>query len=161
MIDGFNLIYKFPEFEEKMYRSDLQGAMNGLTALMAKFGKKYKKHITIIYDGKKESGVLLEKENVSGVKIFYSLEYTADYIIMQSIKSDKEPKMTTVVTSDKQIIGYLKKYGTPIIKSEDFAELVNEFMAPEEPGPAEEKDPNAVLGDDEISFWEKIFTRKK
>ena len=160
LIDGFNLIYKFPELEEKMRRNDLEGAMKGLTAQVSQFAKKHGKLCTIIYDGKKKEGVNVESETSGGIRIIYSINCTADYVIMQAIKNDKEPKMTTVVTSDRGIIGYLKKFGTPVISSDDFSEIIGQCEA-EIADETENKPVDVNLTADEMHYWEDIFIKRK
>ncbi|MBP9023315.1 MAG: NYN domain-containing protein [Spirochaetes bacterium] len=159
LIDGFNLIYKFPHLEEMMYEKNLIGAMHGLVDLIADYSVKAKKKSVIIFDGKRKEGDNTEKEKVKGVQLIYSHDLSADYVIMQSIKYDKQPKMTSVITSDKAIIGYLRKFGTPVVKSEDFAPLVTKVL--DETEKAEEKPSDVSLSDEELSFWEKLFSSRK
>jgi len=159
LIDGFNLIYKFPHLEEMMYEKNLIGAMQGLVDLIAEYSVKAKKKPVIIFDGKRKEGDNTEKEKVKGIQLVYSHDLSADYLIMQSIKYDKQPKMTTVITSDKAIIGYLRKFGTPVVKSEDFAPLVTKVL--DETEKPEEKPSDVSLSDEELSFWEKLFSSNK
>ena len=119
-----------------------------------------KKTCTIIYDGKKREGYNLESEYVSNVRIVYSLNFTADYMIMQSIKHDKEPKMTTVVTSDKAIVGYLKKFGTPVISSDTFCEILKTSLLPEIEE-EDEKESDVSLSESEVDFWADFFKTRK
>lgn len=159
LIDGFNLIYKFPHLEEMMYMKNLAGAMKGLVDVIAEYADKARKKPVIVFDGKRKEGDNTEKEKISGIPVYYSLDFSADYLIMQSIKHDKHPRMTTVITSDKAIDGYLRKFRTPVVKSEDFAVLVNNIL--NEKDEKEEKTSDIFLSDEELSFWEKLFSSKK
>lgn len=160
LVDGFNLIYKFPELEERMYARDLPGALSGMIRILAAFAKTAKKTVTVVFDGRKKEGSDLDTETIAGIRVHYSLDSSADYVIMQAMKMDRQPRMTTVITSDKAIIGYLKKFGTPVITSEEFAEIHNRIMNPEIKD-EEEKQPDVQLSPDEISYWEKLFTKRK
>lgn len=159
LIDGFNLIYKFPQLAEHMYHGELNKAMDGLIEILAEYKSKKKKSIAVVFDGKKEEGSSLQREKRSGMKVLYSHDYSADFVIMNMIKNDKEPKMITVITSDKEILFFLNRYYTPSIKSEDFAEMiVSELEEKEKLQP--EKDENIELSEDELSFWQKMFSGK-
>lgn len=160
LIDGFNLIYKFPELAEHMYKGELNAAMNKLLGILKDYKQKKKKDITVIFDGKKEEGSSLMKEKVNGIKVRYSHDYSADFIIMSIIKNDKEPRMITVVTSDKEILFFLNRYFTPSIKSEDFSEMIKEELT-EKPDLEPEKKEDVKLDEEEISFWQKLFNEKK
>ncbi|MBN1498920.1 MAG: NYN domain-containing protein [Spirochaetes bacterium] len=156
LIDGFNLMYKLPETDEHMHRGELAAAMKKLIRLAGEFARSAKKDITVIFDGKKLEGDPTVSEKQNGIKIEYSHDLSADFIIMQKIKKDKNPKMITVITSDREIHFFLNRFMTPCIKSEDFAEIIKEHFNPA-PANIPEKDENCILTEDEISFWEKLF----
>lgn len=145
--------------EAHMYQGELSHAMKKLIILLGDYQKKAKKNITIIFDGKKEEGNNLKKEKVNSIKIEYSHDLSADYIIMQKVKNAREPKITTVITSDKEIQFFLNRFFTPYIKSEDFSQIVkNELQAIE--GEIPEKDIDIKLSQEEVNFWQKMFTKK-
>jgi predicted RNA-binding protein with PIN domain len=56
LIDGFNLIYKFPELEEKMARRDLPAAMSGLLAILCDYRRDSGRTVRVVFDGKKREG---------------------------------------------------------------------------------------------------------
>jgi len=107
IIDGFNLIYKFPKFESHMANGNLTKAMNGLTQTLQDYCSITQKKLTIVYDGKKEMGNNIQHEKIGSINIYYSLDVIADDIIKKFIKEKVNPKMSTVVTSDKKLIFYL------------------------------------------------------
>ena len=157
LIDGFNLIYKFPDLEEMMSRSDLRGAMRGLLDILAEYAKSAKKKIRVVFDGKKESGLDLHQERVKGIEVFYSIDFSADHLIMQFIKHDPRPALVTVVTSDKEIVSFVNRFRAPVILSENFAELVQNTLEPKEEPEPPEKNESVSLSDEELSFWERLF----
>jgi hypothetical protein len=73
-------------------------------------------------------------------------------------QKDPQPTQTTVITSDKEIAFFMNRLRTPVIKSEDFASEVMALRAPKEQ-PEPEKDADVHLEAEELSFWEKMFTR--
>lgn len=157
LIDGFNLIYKFPDLEEKMSRGDLPGAMRGLLGILKDYQAHTKKKLRVVFDGRKQKGLDMTSERVGVIDVFYSLDYTADFVIMQFIKQDPKPALTTVVSSDKQIVSFVNRFGAPFIHSENFAELVKKTLEPEAPPLPPEKEENVSLSEEEVGFWEKMF----
>lgn len=162
LIDGFNLIYKFPDLEEKMLRGFLIEARAGLLDRLKEFQKIRKSQIRVVFDGKKEISHNIKRERVGTIDVYYSLDYSADFLIKEFIKKDPNPKMSTVVTSDKDILFYVNRFRAKTMTSEKFAEFItrtieehNEVKVPDE------KDENPVVNEEEVSFWENIFTRKK
>ena len=162
LIDGFNLIYKFPELEGKMYRGKLNEARKGLIEIIANYNKIKKTKVGIVFDGKRDLGDNTRQEQIMGMQIYYSHDFSADHLIKEFIKKDANPRMTTVVTSDRELIFHLNPFKPEIIKSEDFAELVIQKLEeqnslPEKP----EKEDNPSLSQEEIGFWEKMFKKRK
>ena len=162
LIDGFNLIYKFPELEKKMYRGKLNDARMGLIEIISDYNKIKKNKTGIVFDGKRDLGDKTKQEQIKGIQIYYSHDLSADHIIKEFIKKDPNPRMTTVVTSDRELIFRLTPFKPEIIKSEDFAELIlkklkEQNLPPDKP----EKDDNPLLSQEEIGFWEKMFKKRK
>lgn len=164
LIDGFNLIYKFPELEGFMCFGQLNKAREGLLEIVRDYQKIRKMGITVVFDGKKEPSIEVRSEKIGSIDIYYSLDYSADYLIKQFIKKDMNPKMITVVTSDKDIIFYINRFGAKNITSEKFAEHVNSVfknsMLAEEEKMEELQKINPSISDDEVSYWQKMFTKK-
>jgi len=164
LIDGFNLIYKFPHLEEKMYMGKLNSARDGLLELLIEFRNIHKSDIRVVFDGKKNPSNNLRHEKISKIDIFYSLDYSADFIIKEFIKAAKHPKMITVVTSDKDILFYINRFKAKKIESEKFAKFVNDSFdlkhAEEQERAEMESKMNPEISDEEISYWQKIFKGK-
>src|SRR5512137_227387 len=100
LIDGFNLMYKFPDLEEKMLRGQLNDARAGLLDRLKEFQKIKKSQIRVVFDGKKNPSHNVRSERIGTIDVYYSLDYSADFLIKEFIKKDPNPKMSTVVTSD-------------------------------------------------------------
>jgi hypothetical protein len=73
--------------------------------------------------------------------------------------------MVTVVSSDKDIIAFIKRFGAKSITSERFAEIVNHAFEQqrlkEEKMLEEQIKVNPKITEDEISYWQKLFSQKK
>jgi hypothetical protein len=165
LIDGFNLIYKFPDLEAMMYLSQLNAARAGLLEKLKEY-QKLKKNtaIRVVFDGKKDKTIETTSEKIGKIDVYYSLDYSADYLIKQFIKKDLNPKMTTVVTSDKDIIFYINRFGAKNITSEKFAEIVNktftEYSEEQKLQQISAEKENPSISEEEISYWQKLFRKK-
>ncbi len=160
LIDGFNLLYKFPHLEELMYAQKLTEARTGLLSLLKEFMKITGKPVRVVFDGKKEQSLDIKSEKVSSIDIYYSLDYSADFLIKEFVKKDLNPRMTTVVTSDNGIIFYVNRFRVKVMKSEDFARFVTRTIEESRESVVPEKDDNPVLSEDEVNFWRDLFRKK-
>ena len=161
LIDGFNAIYKFPDLEEMMYRGDLLAARQGFLEKLREYQKINKTKFRVVFDGKKLPSSGITSERFGTIDVYYSLDYSADHLIKEFIKKDPNPKMSTVVTSDKDIQFFVNRFRARIMTSEKFADLLTKAFeeAASESLPEKEDDPR--VSDDEISFWERMFRKKK
>jgi uncharacterized protein len=160
VIDGFNLIYKFPELEVLMYESKLKNARLGLLNLLSQYnGKKEKNRFYVFFDGKKDLGNETRADSFGSIKIFYSHELKADDLIKQFIKENLSPGNLHVVTSDKEIIHFSKKYKCKVISSEDFSKKVAESMQTKV-DLEKEQERQSGLSKEEVSYWYEIFSKK-
>ncbi len=91
LIDGFNLIYKFPELEGMMYQGRLSDARIGLLNKLKEYRRITKSKITVVFDGKKDQSFEVKSEKVQSIDVYYSLDYSADFLIKQFIKKDLNP----------------------------------------------------------------------
>ncbi len=161
LIDGYNLIYKFPHLEELMLQDNLMEARRELLDLLKMFAKLTRKTIRIVFDGQKTSDIPISSEKVYTIDVYYSLHYSADFLIKEFIRKDLQPRNTTVVTSDKDIVEYVSRFKTKTMKSEDFALFVNQTIEDFTLAQIPEKEENPNLSQKEIEYWEKLFTSKK
>ena len=165
IIDGLNLIYKFPELESLMYASRLDNAREGLLEILKSYQKLRKGAIIVFFDGRKGPLNETKNEKHGTIDVYYSIDYSADFLIKHFVKKDTNPRMLTVVTSDKDIIFYINRFGAKNITSEKFSEHVNnvfkEFREEQELARISLEKENPAVSDDEITYWQKIFSSKK
>lgn len=157
-VDGFNLIYKFPELEERMYANDLRGARLGLLQILSKY-RRYLKNtkIYIFFDGKKEKSNPTRQETYDGMEIFYSQLDKADDLIKEFVKQHSKPNEIQIITSDNEILYYCRKFKSKTSTSEEFAKQVSIRLT----APDEEPEEDPVLNEEELSFWKEMFRKRK
>ncbi len=159
LIDGFNLIYKFPDLEGLMYQGKLDEARRGLLDRLKEYQNITGVQIRVVLDGKKAESLEIRSERVGSIDVYYSLDYSADYLIKQFIKKDLNPRMTTVVTSDNDIIDFVSRFRVKIKKSEEFAKQVDDAINEKINEKTPDKEENPDLSEDEIAYWEKEFKK--
>ena len=160
LIDGLNLVYKFPELEGLMYEDRLNDARDGLVNILADFARRGQdEEIIVFFDGRKNSDDWTPEEFVKKVQIYYSLEDSADEVIMGFIRQYDKLSELRLVTSDKEILSFARQFRVNYTKSEAFAEEIIKRLdeIQDEPADEDEKETDLKLSSGQVSFWERIF----
>ncbi len=160
LIDGLNLIYKIPDLEGLMYEDRVTDAEKGLLEILKEYNTIKKEKIIVFFDGKKQPSDKTVSEKKGAIDIYYSHDYSADHMIKEYIKKNINPRMLTVITSDNGIISDARRFRAKTLSSEKFADVLKMTFTGVKTGKGEEKNPNPVLSEDEIFYWENMFRKK-
>lgn len=162
VVDAFNLIYKFPDLELCMYQNQLAEARRGLFQKLIQFQKLKKvKEIHVFLDGKKEKGSPVEFEELGQLNIYYSQDMKADGQIKKFIRMHLQPNNLYLVTSDKEILFYSKKYNCKYYTSEEFFKLYESTIKQAQEKELEEERVHKNLSNEEIREWIKFFKKNQ
>jgi uncharacterized protein len=162
VIDAFNLIYKFPDLEMLMYQSDLAEARRGLVEKLLSYKRiKRKEEIHLFFDGRKEMGSPVQVDSIGELKIYYSIDLKADELIKQFIKKNPNPGNLFVVSSDKDIIFYSKRYLCKSYTSEAFQGIIEKTLEQKESRNQETDRIHKELDPKELNYWLKMFKERK
>ncbi|MBU0560563.1 MAG: NYN domain-containing protein [Bacteroidetes bacterium] len=114
IIDGNNLIGKIKDLWQ-LQSSDGQKSREKLVFLLDRYFNNIKATVSLHFDG-------FEKEFVgtTKIKVHYSGKKTADENIKREIDLRKNPKIVTIISSDRSVFDYAKKSSCTVIKAEDF-----------------------------------------
>ncbi len=160
VIDGFNLIYKFHELESFMFNNELEKAMEGLIEYLTQLLKRLKKRhmIYVFFDGKKFRGDNTYQEVINGIHCYYSHESSADVLIEEFIKNKRLNNVSgiRVISSDKKIQNFTKKYKYEYQSSEDFYLWFKEVT--QEVQEVQEKP--ETISKKEMDYWLSIFKKR-
>ena len=107
-----------------MLRGQLNDARAGLLDRLKEYQRIKKSQIRVVFDGKKDPALDVRSETIGTIDVYYSLDYSADFLIKQFIKKDLNPRSATVVTSDKDILFYVNRFSARTMTSEKFADHV-------------------------------------
>ena len=151
VIDGYNLIYQFPELR-KMLERDREGARKGLLVRLGSYAHEKNIQMVVVFDG--DDRLLREPESYSGIQVAFSkLPEKADPVIKKMIEEHQQGDLT-VVSSDQEIAGYARLYGFKAVSSRQFAHK----MLKERKQEAEKKFDHS-LSPEELEEWLHIFRR--
>lgn len=119
IIDGNNLIGKI-DFLKNL--EDKQSAREKLALILERFFTHKKVKVSLHFDGFENAPI-----KVSGIKIKYSFNNSADEIIKKEIENLRNTKSAVVISSDLEVISFAKVCGCKVLKSEEFFNQLNQF----------------------------------
>nr|WP_269750429.1 NYN domain-containing protein [Leptospira chreensis] len=121
MIDGMNLMYKFPDLAFCLGEYRLQDARDGLLAHLKRFyvTNQHSK-ILVFFDGKKDLTSDCYSEDWDKFSIHYSHEKKADELIIGYLNLCPVPSQCLVITSDKEIVSFARRLRAKRMTSEEF-----------------------------------------
>ncbi len=127
LIDGNNLMWKFPELKKLMKENSSESRSRLILKLDRFFAdKKYK--VILFFDGAPNEVIRSSK-----MRIKFSYGEPADILIREEIDRLKTKHTATVISSDAWIKDYAKVNGCNAVNSEDFVkEIGNKFINDEE-----------------------------
>jgi len=122
IIDGYNLIRQ----SDTLRRFEKQSLEAGRQALLqqASLYRKQKGHrITVVFDGWENGSPFEERDRQGGITIIYSRRgEKADEVIKRMVLQKGEE--TVVVTSDRDIAGYVTRKGATSLTSPEFEAVI-------------------------------------
>ncbi len=154
IIDGYNLLYQFPELRKKMER-DLEGARQDLLFRLSAYAEKSSFEIIVVFDG--DERVKDDQVPVQNLQVIFSvLPEKADPLIRRLILEKVDQGYTTVITSDREIIDDARMCGVAVIASQTFANMHLGMYVREE-----EKKYDHPMNRDELDEWTRLFQDKQ
>ncbi len=138
VIDGYNLIRKFSPLS-RAEEADFSRGREKLLEWLSLYRQKVPNPITVVFDGGKGGELVEGRDIFKGIKIRYSpLGQTADDIIKGLV--DRDGEKILVVTSDRELGSYCQFRKAGWIRSEDFAQKIQEKILGVEKGGLEEEE---------------------
>jgi len=148
LIDAYNLMHQLPEIRRRM-DADLEGARTALIALTGRYGRSQHRVVTLVFDGVGNSGHPTSPE--PGVRVLFSRHgEKADPLIKRLVDRLDQPRETTVVTSDQEIVRYVRQYGCAVQGAHAFAAQLTGTV----PSRSEEK---PKMSASELDEWMRLF----
>lgn len=154
IIDGYNLL-----FAQKGEIFDLETSRNGLITLLEKYNSKKGGTIKIVFDVKTDLPIYDKKIKAMKGKIeviFSRKGISADDYIIELVKDTDNRKAIRVVSSDKKVIGTIKKLEAQSISSEDFFNEISEFIKADTSDDYYYEKEHGI-SKSEVDYWLKVF----
>jgi len=147
LIDGHNLIGRLPDIRLEDEDDEAQ-LVSRLQAYVSRTGKR----VTVVFDHGLPGGV---SKALSGGRIkvvFAPTSSSADRVLLQRIRKERNPQGLIVVSSDREVIAAAADRGARVVRSEAFVDQL-------EGAPASEGDKasEVQLGPEEVDAWLKLF----
>lgn len=119
IIDGNNLIGRSKMLKE-VHSKDKQRSRAELVSMLNSYFAGKKLSITLHLDGFKNLTLSLSKG-----KIVYSDKQSSDTKIREEISKSRNPKLITLVSSDRPLADFARVNSCSIVKSEDFIKMMD------------------------------------
>lgn len=149
LIDGYNLIYQFPELR-KLLERDLESARYGLLTQIKFYISNKRVQVIIVFDG--DGRPVPEVEKMSDIRVIFSKPpEKADPVIKRLIEAKQESQLR-VVSSDQEIVNYARLHGAKTVSSRQFAYLLSS-----QPDNDVEKKFDHSMSQDELKEWLDLF----
>lgn len=145
IIDGNNLIGKI-SLLKKIQAKDKQGSREKLSFLLENYFRDKKARISLHLDGFENEPIRRNK-----LKIIYSEKKTADDKIKKEIEIAKNPKLITVISSDRSVAEFAKVCGCSVISSEEFGKDIMKR------GEGDDEKRKVDEMKNEVDFFKKLF----
>lgn len=151
LIDGHNLIGQLPDISLDDPNDEALLAQK-LAAFAARTGKR----CVVVFDSGLPGGKSRMSTNAVEV-VFASQRITADKVILERIRTTRDPRFWIVVSSDQVVLDAARRKGMTTITSTEFASQLRAMPKPK----AQPEKPDKPLAPDEVEEWLKVFGKKK
>ncbi len=146
LIDGHNLIAKLPGISLDDPHDEAR-LVERLRSYRARTGKC----MVVVFDGGVPAGWSASLSCGGITVIFAAPGRTADGIIIERIRRDRNPRGLVVVSSDHEVMAAAEERGARVMSAESFAATLNA------PPPAIEDRADVKLSPAEVEEWLSIF----
>lgn len=167
IVDGYNMIFKIPELGYRTEKCDIETLRTRFLSLLEQYKEKRKHKLIVVFDGKGFGNY--SETRICGIDVVFSRpDIDADEEIKRMVRSSRNPKHITVITSDRDIEMYVKRYGCKIVEPlafyRDIKKKVARLRASDKEGkftPEEDDEPVCkYIGPSkaEAQYWLKVFS---
>ena len=170
IVDGYNVIFKVPELGYSTEKCDIEILRNRFLTILEQYKGKRKHKLIVVFDGKGSGNS--SETRAAGIDVVFSREdLDADEEIKEMVSNSENPRHITVITADRDIEQYVRKYGCkvvgPLAFYRDIKRKVERLQYTEKEGrlitKEEEGEPaSKYLGPSrtEAEYWLKVFSGK-
>ena len=171
IVDGYNVIFKVPELGYSTEKCDIEILRNRFLAILEQYKEKRKHKLIVVFDGKGHGNS--SETRAAGIDVVFSRQdLNADEEIKRMVSNSGNPRHITVITADRDIEQYVKKYGCKVVEPlafyRDIKRKVERLQSTKKDGrlftKEEDNEPaSKYLGPSktEAEYWLKVFSGKQ
>jgi predicted RNA-binding protein with PIN domain len=149
LVDGNNVMA-----QRVGWHKDKRAARRRLLEELAQFAQLKRVSIAVVFDGAPEQH-FADGSSYKGVRVFYAERGSnADERIKQLVEATRQRRTLWVVTSDRELAGYIRRCGAQHLRSGDFRQRLQDAAA----ATANRETPNSpkISGED-LPQWMRYF----
>ncbi len=170
IIDGYNVIFKISELGYSTEKCDIEVLRNRLLTLLEQYKETRKHKLIVVFDGQSHGNSL--ETRAAGIDVVFSRhDLDADEEIKRMVSDSENPRHITVITSDRDIEQYVKRYGCKVVEPlsfyRDIKNKVAHIQAAEQEGSrlkmqGDDEPISKYLGPSksEAQYWLKVFSKR-
>lgn len=170
IVDGYNVIFKISELGYRTDKCDIEVLRNRLLNLLEQYKEKRKHKLVVVFDGQGAGNS--SEIRPAGIDVVFSRQdLDADEEIKRMVSCSENPRHITVITSDRDIEQYVKKYGCKVVDAlafyRDIKKKVEHIQSTGQGDSRFKKDEEdeplcKYLGPSksEAQYWLRVFSKK-
>ena len=171
IVDGYNVIFKISELGYTTEKCDIEVLRNRFLAMLEQYKEKRKHKLIVVFDGQGAGNS--SEARVAGIDVVFSRQdIDADEEIKRMVSKSANPRHITVITADRDIEQYVRKYGCKVVEPlafyRDIKRKVERLQSTKKDGRLFNKEENdepasKYIGPSktEAEYWLKVFSGKQ
>lgn len=153
IVDGYNMLHLVNTYREKI-ASDLEAARAQLIRDVQVYQDFKKVEIAVVFDGSPDLPSAQQHQNVAGIQVSFShAPSSADRLIMNLVRKEKNKKRLIVVTEDREIKNFALSAGSSVLSPQAFYQRLQLPSRDRDYQNKYEHD----LSPEELDEWKDIF----
>ena len=170
IVDGYNVIFKISELGYTTEKCDIEVLRNRFLAMLEQYKEKRKHKLIVVFDGQGAGNS--SEIRPAGIDVLFSRQdLDADEEIKRMVSGSENPRHITVITSDRDIEQYVKKYGCKVVGALAFYRDIKKKVAHTQASEHEDSRYKKEEEDEPISkylgpskseaqYWMNVFSNK-
>ena len=154
IVDGYNLKCA----DGQLDIPNLETARERVIELLARYSASRGVEVIVVFDGGVEAAHLPRHRTIHGLEVIYSSPgSSADTEIKRMVSTLDNPHNSKVVTSDREIQKFARRFGAQVVSSRDFLREVREAMRQKDEIPSDEPIEKYGGDPDDADYWLDVF----
>ena len=129
IIDGYNLAFARRQPASEYDPHECEEARAWVIDMLTRYKALTGRRVVLIFDGGRKGAHMPRFQHMNGLTLIFSeLDIEADDEIRAFIANDPNPKNLRLVTSDRAVRQFARRYGVTLVESNDFIEEMEQLL---------------------------------